>query len=254
MQVIAIINQKGGVGKSTTAQAIASGIFLEKLKVLVIDLDAQGNISYSTNANNNNKNILQVLNNEISAVDSIQHTDDGDIITSTPLLSGADTTITCTGKEYRLREALEPIKKLYDYIIIDTPPALSILTVNALTACDSIIIPAQADIYSLQGIVQLYDTIKTVKKYCNPKLQIQGILLTRYNSRAVLSREVAQQISTTAEQLHTKLFDTKIRECMAIKEAQANRKSIYSYAPKCNAAVDYLNLIEEILKEDVNNV
>lgn len=247
--ILAIINQKGGVGKSTTAQAIGSGLFLKGYKVLFIDLDAQGNITYSLGAKKSHNTILQVLTNDAKAVDCIQHTEQGDIIQSSPILSGADTIIIKTGKEYRLKEALEPIKSNYDFIIIDTPPALSILTVNALTACNGVIIPAQADIFSLQGIGQLYDTIKTVKQYCNPELSIKGILLTRYNSRTILSREVAEQIKLTAKELHTKLYRTKIRECTALKEAQASKQSIYTYAGKSNASLDYQELLKEILKE-----
>ena len=109
------------------------------------------------------------------------------------------------------------------------------------------IIPAQADIYSLQGISQLNNTIQTVKKYCNPELHIMGIVLTRYSSRSIISREVAEMIDRTAEQLNTKLYKTKIRECTALKEAQAMQKNIFDYAPKSNAAADYKALIEEII-------
>jgi chromosome partitioning protein len=158
--------------------------------------------------------------------------------------------LTAVGKEYRLKEALEALQGNYDYAIIDTPPALGILTVNALTACTGVLIPAQADIYSLQGISQLYGTLQTVRKYCNPSLKVMGILLTRYSGRAIISREVAEMIEETAAQLHTKLYQTKIREATAIKEAQARRQSIYEYAPKSNATTDYKALIDEILREE----
>ena len=166
-EVIAVINQKGGVGKSTTAQAIGQGLTLKGYKVLFVDLDAQGNLTYSLNASQSNKTVLEVLTKQVDAKDTIQKTATGDIMPSSLQLSGADLMLTEMGKEYRLKEALEPIKSKYDYIIIDTPPALGILTVNALTACTGVIIPAQADIYSLQGIGQLNSTIEAVKKYCN---------------------------------------------------------------------------------------
>ncbi|NCB75203.1 MAG: ParA family protein [Clostridia bacterium] len=248
--IIAVINQKGGVGKSTTAHAIGAGLSLKGYKVLFIDLDAQGNLSYTAGAQAGGLSALDVLQLQATAKEAIQSTEQGDIIASSPGLSGADTTITSTGKEYRLREAIAPLNGLYDYIVIDTPPALGILAINALTACTDAIIPAQADIYSLQGISQLHSTIETVKRYCNPSLNIKGIVLTRFNSRAIISREAADMIEQTAEQLHTKLYQSKIRECTAIKEAQATRKSIYDYAPQSNAAADYSALVDEIIKEE----
>ena len=166
-------------------------------------------------------------------------------------LSGADATITKTGKEHCLEEALQTIAGAYDYCIIDTPPALGILTVNALTACTGAIIPAQADVYSLQGIMQLQGTIDAVKRYCNPQLYIMGIVLTRYNPRSIIRREVRETLEQTAEQLHTKLYQTYIRECTALVEAQAMRRDIFSYAPKSNAAADYRALTEEILREGI---
>ena len=134
------------------------------------------------------------------------------------------------------------------YIIVDTPPALGILTINALTACTGAIIPAQADIYSLQGIGQLNSTIETVKKYCNPSLSIMGIVITRFNGRSIIRREVAEMLEHTADQLHTKLFSSKIRECTALVEAQATKQNIYSYAPRSNATADYKALVDEIIK------
>ncbi len=251
MQVIAVINQKGGVGKSTTALAIGAGFIFKGYKSLYIDLDAQGNLSYTLKASNTGYNVMGVLQRPETIKGEIQNTEQGDIIASSPALSGADTLLTETGKEYRLKEAIELIKDLYDYVIIDTPPALGILTINALTACNGIIIPAGADIYSLHGISQLKGTIETVKKYCNNSLEILGILLTRYNSRAIISREVAEMLEKTAKKLNTKLYNTKIRECTAIKEAQAMKESIFAYAPKSNATSDYKALIDEILKQEL---
>lgn len=247
MKTLAIINQKGGVGKSTTALAIGAALSLKGYRVLFVDLDAQGNLSYTLGADTQRYNAMGVLQRPETAAAEVQHTAQGDIIASSPALAGADTMLTETGKEYRLKEALEALQGSYDYCVIDTPPALSILTVNALTACNGVIIPAQADIYSLQGISQLNNTIQTVKKYCNPELHIMGIVLTRYSSRSIISREVAEMIDKTAEQLNTKLYKTKIRECTALKEAQAMQKNIFEYAPKSNASADYKALIEEII-------
>ena len=247
-KAIAVINQKGGVGKSTTALAIGAGLSLKGYSVLFIDLDAQGNLSYTLGADTKGYNAMGVLERPETAKEEIQHTPQGDIIASSPKLAGADKLLEETGKEYRLKEALDSLQGAYDYIIVDTPPALGILTINALTACTGAIIPAQADIYSLQGISQLNSTIETVKKYCNPSLSIMGIVLTRFNGRSIIRREVAEMLERTAEQLHTKLYTSKIRECTALVEAQATKQNIYSYAPRSNATADYKALVDEILR------
>ena len=251
MKTIAIINQKGGVGKSTTAAQLASGLSLKGYKTLSIDLDAQGNLTYSFGASTDGATALGVLTGEVKTADAIQHTEQGDIIPANKALSGADAFISDTGKEYRLKEALEHISGQYDYCIIDTPPALGILTVNALTACDSVVIPAQADIYSLQGIEQLAETIKPVKKYCNPALTIEGILLTRYSPRSVLSRDIADLAGQLAEKLGTKLITATIREAVAVKEAQINQQSLYTYAPKAKVTEDYTAFVAEIIGEEL---
>lgn len=250
MNVYAVINQKGGVGKSTTALCLGAGLSLKGFKVLYIDLDAQGNLSYTLGADTQGYNAMGILQRPETVKEEIQTATGGEVIASSPALAGADTIITETGKEYRLKEALDKLGGSYDYCIIDTPPALGIVTINALTACQGAIIPAQADIYSLQGISQLNGTIQTVKKYCNPQLKVLGIVLTRYSARSIISREVAEMIDATAAQLNTKLYKAKIRECTALKEAQATRQSIFKYAPRSNAAADYKALIEEIMEDN----
>ena len=257
MKIIAVINQKGGVGKSTTALSIGAGLARRSRRVLFIDLDAQGNLSHTLGAESGFSSMDLLLAQ--MTIDNAQMTiDNAWLIPSSPALAAADTTITQTGKEYRLKEALEQLSIVHcplsiDYVIIDTPPALGILTINALTAAHGVIIPAQADIYSLQGISQLYGTLDTVRRYCNPGLKVMGILLTRFNSRAVISREAAEMIEGTAAELDTKVFRARVRECTAIKESQAVRQSIFDYAPKSNAAADYAGVVEEILQEEHPN-
>ncbi|MCL2289094.1 MAG: ParA family protein, partial [Bacteroidetes bacterium] len=174
---------------------------------------------------------------------------DRDVLASSPSLAGADTLIVEVGKEFRLKEALEPLHNQYDYIILDTPPALGILTVNALAASTGVIIPSQADIYSLQGIDQLVGTIDTVKKYCNPELIIKGILITRYNGRTVLTRDITEIIQHKAQELGAVFYKNPIRESISIKEAQVSRVNIFQYAPKSKAAEDYESFVEEVLQE-----
>lgn len=246
MEIIAVANQKGGVAKSTTAGAVGAGLHRRGYRVLLVDLDAQANLSYSLNAAGRALSSMEVLTGTAAINDAIFSTSSGDIVPASPALATADLVVTDTGKEYRLKEALTPIKAAYDYIILDCPPSLGILTVNALTACSSVIIPSQADIYSLQGLGQLIRTVQAVKKYCNSGITIKGLLLTRYNARTILSRDMKDLLDDTAKQLGTRVFTTFIRECTAIKEAQAKKESIFDYAPSSNGAKDYNSLIDEL--------
>ena len=251
--VIAITIQKGGVGKTATSAALGAGLVLRGYKTLFVDLDAQGNLSYTLGADATGltgNSAFEVLQRQCSAADAIQHTGGGDIISSSPALAGLDTVLTAIGKEYRLKEALQPLQGLYDYIVIDTPPALGIATVNALTAAGGVIIPAQADVYSLQGVGQLYGTIQTVKAYCNPSLHVLGILITRFNGRSVISRDMASLLQQTAQKLGSRVFPQPIRECSAIREAAACRADIYSYAPRSHATADYSALIDAITAQE----
>lgn len=248
MQIIAIANQKGGVGKSTTAHNIGRGLLFNGYKVLFIDLDYQCNLTYTMGALNSPYSVVDLIGGK-DALQVIQHTEQGDIITAHRTLAGADRNITGKGSDLLLKKAIEPIKKNYDFIIIDTPPALSILTVNAFSCADKVIIPAQADIYSLQGIGELYNTISAVKEHTNPDLTISGIVLTRYNGRATLTKNLAELLEQTAEQIHTKVYKSRIREAIAVKEAQASMQDIFSYARRSNPAKDYNNLINEILAD-----
>lgn len=248
MEVTAIVNRKGGVGKTATAQALGAGLIKKGYSVLYIDLDSQTNLTYALGADPRRSGSMDVLIGDATAQEVIQHTQQGDVIAGAEVLAGADAAIDGTGKEYRLKEAIDGLQ--YDYIIIDTPAQLGTLTVNALTAADSVIIPVQADIYSLQGIGQLNRTIAAVKKYCNHNLIIKGILITRYNKRAIISRDMYSNLEDAAAQLNTRLYSTPIRECISIKEAQASQQDIYSYAPRSNAAKDYAGFLEEFMERE----
>ena len=245
--IYSLVNQKGGVSKTTTAAALWTGLNSRGKKTLAVDLDPQGNLTYYAGASSEGKTVLGLLTKEADAIEAIQHTDKGDFIASNSVLSGADTFIIETGKEYRLKEALAPIVQNYDYIIIDTPPELGILTVNALTACDRVIIPAQADVFSLQGIERLSHTIRMVKTYCNHDLTISGLLLTRYNSRTLLAQSIASDMSAISEKLGAKLFNATIREGVAVRESQLKQKCLFEYAPTAKVTADYEDFLDELL-------
>lgn len=249
MEVITVINRKGGVGKTITCQTLGAGLARKGFKVLFVDLDSQTNLSYGLKADLSKPTSMDILKGSGKAGDAIQKTKGGDIIPGSEALAGADIALNETGKEYRLKEALAEVSSNYDYCIIDTPAALGTLTVNALTAADSAIIPVQADIYSLQGIAQLSDIIGKVSKYCNPKLKIDGILLTRFSPRAILSRDIQGNMEKAAEHLKTRLYKVPIREGIVVKECQALQQDIFSYAPKSNAAKDYESFIKEFLEK-----
>lgn len=247
MKVIAIVSRKGGVGKTATAHALGAGLIKRGNKILYVDLDSQTNLSFSVGADRKGPNALDLLTGSCSAAEAIQQTKQGEIIRGCEQLAGADILLTDTGKEYRLKEALAQVKGKYDYVVIDTPAALGTLTVNALTAADFAVIPVQAEIYSLQGIGQLKETLESVKKYCNKGLKVKGILVTRYKGRATLSKDMRDNLDEAAKNLKTKLFNTPVRECISVAEAQAMKQDIFTYAPRSNAAKDYDAFIEELL-------
>lgn len=251
MKVITITNQKGGTGKTTTAHALMSGLTKKKYKVLAVDLDPQCNLSFILQADPEKPTALGILTGEAKIKDAIQTTSIGDFIASSKRLANAETLLEGVGREYKLKKALAPIKDRYDYILIDTPPALGILTLNALTACNSVIIPAVADIFSLQGIERLSETIEPVKEYTNKDIYIEGILLTKYTGdRTTLNRNIREIAEQTAAKLHTRLYKTAIREAVAVREAQTCLQDIFSYAPKSKPAEDYRHFIDEFLKAD----
>jgi chromosome partitioning protein len=253
MKTIAVVNQKGGVGKTTTALALGAGFALRGYRTLFVDLDAQGNLTSTLGADGSGltgRNSFDVLTGAATAKTAAQRTEQGDIIAGSPALAGADAAISGAGREHRLRKALEPLRGEYDCVVIDTPPALGVLAINALTACGGVLIPAHADIYSLQGISQLHGTIQAVRKHCNPSLRIAGIVLTRHNGRTVIGRDIAEAAALAAARMGTRLCEARIREATAVKEAQARRRSIFSYAPRSGVAADYEALVEEIIREE----
>jgi chromosome partitioning protein len=248
-EIAAIINQKGGAGKTTTAHALGEGLKRKGFKVLFIDLDGQASLTDIAKADSSKSMTLDLLTERVQAEEIIQSTDSIDILAGGEDLFKADITITETGKEYRLKEALDKIKG-YDYVVIDTPPALGILTINALVAATCVVITSQADRLNLSGIDRIKEVIEMVRKYCNKKLFIKGILLTRFKERTRLNKDFAIAMDNFAKELKTKVYKTTIRDSIAISEAQAKRMSIFDYDKESKVAKDYEAFVEEFLSKD----
>lgn len=247
-KIISIANQKGGVAKTTTAAAFASGLKLRGYSVLAIDLDPQGNLSDSSAADNSSKpTIYDVLKGDRAASEAIQQLEIYDIIPANILLSGAEQEISQIGKEQRLKEALETIKGDYDFIIVDTPPALGLLTINAFTAAQEVLIPTTAGIFAASGITQLYDTIRNVKKYCNQNVEIIGVLLTKYNPRTNNSKDMKNLTEKLAEYINAPLYQTYIRQSVIVEEAQTRKVDLFSYRKDSTVVKDYDSFINEYL-------
>lgn len=245
---IAIANQKGGVGKTSTTLALASGLSRKGCKVLAIDADPQGNLSFGLGAKAEGASIFGIMTGEAKAGQAIVKLGETDAICASKSLVGADATIDGVGKAFRLREGLDGIRADYDFILLDCPPQLGIVTVNCLTAADFVLVPCLADAFSLQGITDLFDTIADVRKYCNRDLQVMGLLLTKYSPRTTLSKDLGKTIEDLAARLGTKVFATKIREGVALRECHMLQRSIFDYAPQAGVALDYTALVDEILR------
>lgn len=251
MLTVTVTNQKGGVGKTTTAHILSAGLARRGFKVLAVDVDPQTNLTYTAGIDplEEGLNLYDLMKKQASALQAVKATKSGfSIIPGSLALAGADMEFTTAGREYVLREALEPLEENFDFCVIDTPPTLGILTVNALTASQKVIVPMCADVYSIQGLSQLQGLIKNVKKYCNPALTIDGLLLTKYNQRVVINRQLQESLQDVAERLQTKVYGLAIREAVAIKEAQFLQSDIFAEHPKANVTEDYTAFINEFLE------
>lgn len=201
--VITVTNQKGGIGKTTTSSTLISGLTSRGKKVLGVDLDPQGNLGFSLGIEiEDTATIYDVFKENVGVTRAIARTDSGDVIPSNILLSGAELEFSRPGREFLLRDALADIQHLYDYIIIDTPPALNILTVNAYVASNCLIIPMVPEILSLLGVTQLKETVDTVTKFYNKNLTVLGILLTKFNKQLNLSKEVLELAESILSLIH----------------------------------------------------
>lgn len=251
MKTVAIISRKGGVGKTASAHALGAGLMRRGKKVLFVDLDSQANLSFTFNAfpRGTATNALMLIKENCMCLEAIWKQKQGDIIPAVEDLAGADLFLQdVKGGEFRLRDALKQVEHRYDYCVVDTPSQLGSVTVNALAAANYVIIPVQAEIYSLKGLGLVNSTINSVKEHCNQDLKVSGILVTRYKYRTTLSQDMKDNLEAAAQQFNTKVFETTIRETIAVAEAQAMQQDLFSYAPNCTAAQDYDAFIEEFLK------
>ncbi len=247
-KIIAVTNQKGGVAKTTTAINLGVGLVRKGLRVLFVDMDPQCSLSYILRGNCSGFTTRELLLQQTTAVQAIQQVPEGQLIAASSDLSTLDRILVQPETVFRLRDALLPVAGMYDYIIIDSPPTLSILTANILTAANGVIIPALADIFSVQGLGQLYASIQSIKNYCNPGITIQGILLVRYSGRLVLNRGMRKMLDDTAKKIGTRVFQYSIREAVTIREAEASRESLFKYAPRSGQTRDYAAFVEEFLR------
>ena len=252
-KIIAIANQKGGVGKTTTSMNLASGLSYIGKKVLLVDFDPQGNATHGIGAHKVgfDKTVYHILMRDEN-VDDVKVTlqmPPLDVLPSTIDLSGADVDMAQyeTGREQLLKRKLEAVRNQYDYIIIDCPPALGLLNTNALTAADSVMIPVQCEYFALEGLTQLLSTIRLVQKLWNPRLSIEGVLLTMFDVRTKLSVEVQQEVR--------KYFKEKVYHCfiprnVRLSEAPSREQSIFEYDTRSEGARAYAQLVKEVVTQN----
>lgn len=258
--VITVNVQKGGVGKSTTVHELSSNLTKKGFKVLAIDLDPQQNLSKFSGAPLTEYwTIYEVLKGECDFIDAIHFKDaedsdvnNYDISTAHKKLEDAEKEFSEFYDVYKLTDALKPVRDNYDFIIIDTPPKLGILPNMALTAADYVVIPVEASSAGIQGIGQLFERIDRItnsERGSNKNLKVAGMLLTKYADRTNLEKSIRRQLEVLATRMNARIFKTTIREAVAIKEAQALKKSILEYEPKSKPCLDYMNFTNELLKE-----
>lgn len=258
-KIIAIANQKGGVGKTTTTVNFGVGLAAEGKKVLLIDADSQGNLSICLGVkkpDEENATLAKILadtieENEYLIRDYIRHHPEGvDYIPCNIELSGIEVSlVNVMSREHILKQVLSDIRDEYDYILIDCSPSLGMVTINALAAADMVLIPVQAEFLSIKGLEQLIKTIYRVKAKINPEIDIMGILVTMVDPRTVMTREVLSQLETSYGQ-NIKVFQTRIPKSIRVTESEVMGRSIYSYDRNCKVSEAYKSLVQEVVENE----
>ena len=249
-RIIAIANQKGGVGKTTTSVNLSACLAYLGKKVLLVDIDPQGNASSGVGVNKGEVQqcIYDVLIDDVNVKEIILETkvENLHIVPATISLAGAEIELVSTiSREVRLKRALQEVQDLYDYIIIDCPPSLGLLTINSLTASDAIIIPVQCEFYALEGLSQLLSTIRLVQKHLNKNLAIDGVLLTMFDARTNLGIQVIEEVK---KYFQDKVYKTIIPRNVRLSEAPSHGEPIIIYDPKSRGAEVYLELAKEVIR------
>lgn len=235
MRVLTIANQKGGISKTTTTLNIGAGLLNEGKRVLLVDLDTQGDLTYNVGAKEQEESLASVVAGKVSLNDVIQHTESGlDIIPASLELM-----------ELESRVVSFDFSNLdYDYILLDCPPNMAGNTVAAIRASDGVLVPATADFYAYKSVRAIAESLKTLHRPLN------GIILTRFAGRMVLNKQILEDLKNLATELHTKLYNSIIRECVAVRESQLMQQDIYTYDKDSAAALDYTELVKEIIQEE----
>ena len=251
-RILAVVNQKGGTAKTTTSVNLAAYIALSGRRVLLLDIDPQGSASSGTGIvkASVSKCMYNILINDVSIDEVKQKTSVNglEIVPATVKLSGSEIElVNMMSREHRLKAAIDKVKNVYDYFIIDCPPSLGLLTLNALAASDSIIVPIQCEFYALEGLSQLTRTIQLVQKHLNPRLSLGGIVLTMYDSRTNLSQQVADEVK---KHFKDKVFDTVIPRNVRLSEAPSYGMPISQYDGRSKGADAYRSLAEEVMRKE----